>query len=65
VRRWEVNVKMNTKATGCVNVDSNWLKKGATGGVLWTRYWNVWFRKRREISGPDERLTASQWLCAI
>jgi hypothetical protein len=23
VRRWEVNVKMNTKATGCVNVDSN------------------------------------------
>jgi len=54
---WENNIRMDVREMGGrVQNGFIWLRTGASGGLLWTRWWTFGFRKRRGISWPTERL---------
>lgn len=59
-RRWSYNININFTAF-CARVWAGliWLGIGSGVGLLWPRFWTLWFHKRRAISWREERLFAA------
>jgi hypothetical protein len=62
-RTLEDNIKMNLEKIGCQDLD--WIRLAQDRVLLWPRQWNFGSHKRREISWPAERLSASQGLVTL
>jgi hypothetical protein len=60
---WADNIKLDLRRIGLVAV---WPRRGTSGGLLWTRYWNFGFEKNLRSSRVAVQLEASQeGLCSI